>query len=396
MSGVSVLTAADVGSANRARLIRQLYRNGAQSRTELATSLGVSRATISTIVQPILEAGLLEEVDAPRDEQTVRVGKPARPLWFSDEKLLGCAYISGDGVHQAILRMDGEIVRERTTPLRPDGDELGVIDACEDFMAGAPLMGVGIAVAGMVDTEQGIVLQSYRAPELTGLAVAPLLHARLGVPVVADHHPRVQAIGDLWFGEGRDKRNFASLFTGEVLGVGLVLDGRIQRGVHGGGGEIGHMVIDAAGDRCVCGRVGCWETLATLPWLRREALRLGMPGADEINCSTLVDRSAQDPRAMDLLRRYARNIAQGIADLELILGPQCYLIHGDVGHGGARIEMLLLEELAHLLPRRRSLPEVTAVPDDDRSTLLGAAGLLLSSLFSLDADQGRRAVALTL
>lgn len=386
----AVLTAADLGPANRARLIRLLHREGPQSRSDLAGALGVSRATVSTIVQPVLDAGLLVEL-APVQQGArpgaSRAGKPARPLWFSDAALLGCAYISGDGLHQAILRMDGEIVQEQRVPLDDDDPIGGIVAASEGFFAGSTVLGLGIAAAGMVDTDQGAILEIYRAPALTGMPVAALLGERLGVPVVLDHHPRVQAIGDLWFGHGRELTTFASLHTGEVLGVGMVHHGRVLRGDQGAGGEVGHIVVDRDGERCVCGRIGCWETVATLPWLRRESERAGLDGAEEMTCSALVAQAVESSPAADLLQRYLENIALGIADLEQVLGLQRYLIHGDVGHGGRLAEEALAEELGRMLPRRRSLPQVIAVPDDDRATLLGAAGLLLSSQFSLDVDR---------
>lgn len=390
MSDASVLTAADLGAANRSRLIRILHRDGPQSRAELATALGVSRATVTTIVQPVLEAGLLiEQVPGERAARrgAGRAGKPARPLWFSDAVMLGAVYISGDGVHCSVLRMDGEVVREARVPLEREEVAGGVLSVCRDFFAGTALMGIGVAAAGMVDTEAGVILEIYRAPGLTGMAIGPQLSKVLGVPVVVDHHPRVQAIGDLWFGDGRELAGFVSLHTGEVLGAGMVHHGRILRGDRGAGGEVGHMVVDIDGERCVCGRIGCWETVATLPWLRREAEREGLEAAPEMTCAELVRQAERIPAAEVLLRRYLRNIAQGIADLEQLLGLQRYLVHGDVGLGGRLAEEILAEELEGMLNRRRALPHVTAVADDDRSTLLGAAGLLLSATFSLDVDR---------
>lgn len=390
MSDASVLTAADLGAANKARLIRLLHRDGPQSRSDLAAALGVSRATVTTMVQSVLEAGLLVELDpVPVESRSGarRSGKPARPLWFSDAVQLGCLYISGGGLHQAVMRMDGQIVREQRVPLRAEGPIEAIVEECGAFFAETELMGIGVAAAGMVDTDRGVILEIYRAPAISGMPVARLLEERLEVPVVIDHHPRVQAIGDLWFGEGRELSSFGSVHTGEVLGAGMVHNGRVMRGERGGGGEIGHMVVDIEGERCVCGRIGCWETVATLPWLRREAERSGIPDAAKMTCAALVERVPRDRDSAKLLRRYLSHIAQGIANLEQMLGLQRYLIHGDVGHGGRMVEEMLSEELSTMLNRRRSLPRLIAVPDDDRSTLLGAAGLLLSSRYSLDVDR---------
>ncbi|MCT1777201.1 ROK family protein [Brachybacterium sp. p3-SID957] len=345
---------------------------------------------MTAIVQPILDAGILVECDpvpAASGMSGKRAGKPAKPLWFSDSVKLGGVYLFGDGVHCAVFRMDGEIALEHRMVWEGVPTVADVLVTCESFFDGVPVSGVGVAAAGMVDTEAGVLLELYLASELAGMPVVQLLRERLGVPVVVDHHPRVQAIGDLWFGIGRELAHFASLHTGEVLGVGMVLNGRIVRGPYGAGGEVGHMVVDLNGERCVCGRIGCWETVATLPWLRREAMRVGLAGAAEMTCADLVGLAATDMEADELLHRYLRNIAQGIANLEQVLGLGHYLIHGDVGHGGAVAAQIISESLSWSLNRRRPLPEITLVADDDRSTLLGAAGLLLSTRFDADVDR---------
>ncbi|PWH07387.1 sugar kinase [Brachybacterium endophyticum] len=387
MNAEQVLTAADVGSANRARLIRLLYRDGPQSRAALSTRMGVSRATVTTIAQPLLDSGMLVEHSARRDAcpdgARRRSGKPARPLWFGDVHLIGAVYVSGDGVRTAILRMDGMVVREARADLDPNDGAIGerLIEHCAEFFAGTALLGIGVAAAGMVDTDHGVILEVFRQPHLSDLDLADRLREELGAEVVVDHHPRVQAIGDLWFGEGKELSNFAALHTGEVLGIGFVHDDLVLRGHQGAGGEIGHIVIDINGERCVCGRNGCWETLATLPWLRRRAAAEGLEAPDRITCAELVRRSADDPCAARLLDEYVGNIAQGMADVEQILGVHRYLIHGDLGAGGRATEQRLGAALARLLPGQRPLPEITMVADDDRSTLLGAAGLVLSTRF---------------
>lgn len=391
MAGDQVLTAVDLGAANRARLVRLLYRDGVQSRSQLARRLGVSRATVTTIVQPLLEDGVL--VELPAAERAERAGKPARPLWFGRTRLIGCVYIAADRVRLAVLTMDGTILRHDHRSISDIGDgtksDVGdhIIDLCAAYFAGVPLIGIGVAVAGMVDTDDGIVIAVYNLRGLEGLRIGDTLGRRVDVPVVVDHHPRVQAIGDLWFGAGRGMSTFASLYTGEVLGVGIVQGGRIIRGERGAGGEIGHIVIDVDGERCVCGRIGCWETLATLPWLRQEAQRAGLPDAVATSSRTLAATSADDVRADSLLRRYIGNVAQGLADLEQILGLGTYLIHGDVATGGPVVLQMLQEELRRMSPRRGAQPIVSAVLDEDRATLLGAAGLVLSSLYALDAGK---------
>src|SRR5690606_23266146 len=108
------------------------------------------------------------------------------------------------------------------------------------------------------------------------------------LPVTIDHHPRALLVGDRWFGKGRGLNQFAAVYTGEVLGGAFYLDGHLHRGMAGAGGELGHTFVQADGALCRCGRRGCWDTIATLDWLRREAKGAGIGDAARIDAERLV------------------------------------------------------------------------------------------------------------
>lgn len=382
MSTDRLQTPHELGVANRSRLIRLLHRRGPQSRSDLARYLGVSRATITTIVQPLLDSRVLEEA-APTAPLT-RAGRPSRPLWFSPMLRTGCVHVDAERIDLAVLAMDGAIERRATHALVTAGPETTnhILERCREFFEADHLLGIGVAAAGMVDTDAGRIIRMYRRDDLTGFAIAPRLEEALGVPVTVDHHPRVQAIGDLWFGDGRELRTFASLYTGDVLGVGLVLDDQVQRGAAGAGGEIGHLTVDMHGARCICGRTGCWETVATVPWLRARAAEMGLPGAEAITGASLValtggTATGAREAADRLLREYVHNVAIGLASLEQLLGLGTYIVHGDLASAGEDALGLLAHELATLAPLRGTPPRLSGAPAEDIATLRGAAGLAL-------------------
>lgn len=206
----------------------------------------------------------------------------------------------------------------------------------------------------------------------------PVLSQRFGVPTSVDHHPRVQALGDKWFGDGRHLRSFASLYTGEALGVGIVHEGQLISGPQGAGGEYGHTVVDLNGALCLCGRRGCWETVATLLWLRRAAEERGLSDAATLDCATLVDRARTAPEAADLLDRYAHNLAVGMANNEQMLASGVYIVHSDAAAGGAPMPGRLQHWLDAFRPHRGT-PKVVLGDATDDVTLLGGGGLVLSS-----------------
>jgi predicted NBD/HSP70 family sugar kinase len=387
---VGLLSSSTIGSANRGRVLQALFDLGPTSRAELARRAGVNRTTISGIVQPLIDADFLVEGGPPAG--IPMVGKPARPLRFSPDARPICGVlVMPESVHACVVTLEGEIEAECRLDL-PDGSgPLGpivetVIASTARALAGArrPPLGIGMAVAGMVDTGKGTIVKVNLAPSLDGFPLAEAVQGRFGLPVKIDHHPRALLVGDRWFGAGRRIRQFAVVYTGEVLGGALCVDGHLLRGSDGGGGELGHTFVQIDGELCQCGRRGCWDTIATLGWLRREASRIGLPEPRTMTSGRLVaelDRSG----APALLDRYARNVAVGIANLQQTVAPNVFILHGDVVLGGATLLDAIAAHVRDMVPARPgSEIEILAGDAGDRAALLGAAGLILSDLLQFE------------
>lgn len=373
-----------VGRTNRRRVLELLHQNGPSSRADLARSLNVSRATVATILQPLIDDRTLVEGESVAASPAG--GKPARPLWFNpDSPELGAMRISATAVTVARMGIDGTIHQQEQDDLDPLAPiqtiRTSLLALAARCFGDRPLLGIGVATSGMVDTTAGVIISLHLAPVLNGFPLAEVLRRRFATTVSVDHHPRVQALGDRWFGHGRQLSNFASVYTGEALGFGIVYDGEIVRGVDGAGGEYGHTVVDMNGDECMCGRRGCWETVATSGWLRREALRLGLPAEAEFDCAGLTALAGQGvDAAAGLLDRYARNLAIGMANNEHMLASGVYIMHGDVCAGGDVMRRRLQQWLGEYSPHRGVTPQVILGDPGDEITLLGGGGLVLSSV----------------
>ncbi|MCW2544535.1 MAG: family transcriptional regulator protein [Frankiales bacterium] len=383
--GPVLLTTQVIGDVNRSRVIQAFCDHGPLARADLARLAGVPRATIGVIVQGLVDDGLLEELEPDRDG---KVGKPGRPLWFGRLAALTVAVgFTDDLVRAALVSARGERLAEHDVPLatgRASGPQL--INAVEKAVRAVlpdsgSVLGVGVVVPGVCDTVAGEVIGSGQLPGAVGDGLTRVLGQRLGVTVLIDNDARAQALGEKWFGDARGLSTFASVATGTGLGVGLVLRGTLYRGDDGRTGELGHTQVVPGGEPCRCGLSGCWETIATLPWLREQAREAGIAKPVKVTTASLTADGS--PAAVALLDAYADNLALGLANLVNLMGTRCLVLHGDVVGGGP--EMLARIQAAterRVLGHLRDVKLILTGLDAD-AALLGAAGLVLSDTFRL-------------
>ncbi|WP_208245888.1 ROK family protein (plasmid) [Rhizobium sp. T1470] len=390
MPAQKLISTGTLGPANRGRLLQALYDMGATSRADLARFTGVNRATIGGIVQPLINQGILAEGEVvPPNEAG---GKPATRLWFSKNARPICAVLlMHNRVRTCLVSLDGEIYAQRATDFPTDladaSDAFRIVSTCvEETIASAnlPILGIGVAVAGMINTETGSIVNVSLAPYLDGFPVGPELSKRFGVHVCVDQDTRAFRVGDRWFGQGRGRRTFAAVYIGEALGGALYLNGHLYRGSAGAGGEIGHTTVQLHGHVCQCGRRGCWETIASLRWLRDEAKARGVPKPHMLNAGRLVTLAGGGVKgAKELLQQYAFNISVGLANLQQLMAPDCIVLHGDIVLGGKTMLNLIEGSFRELVFHRPGEEIALAFGDsEDVAALRGAACLFLSELLN--------------
>jgi glucokinase len=176
--------------------------------------------------------------------------------------------LGGTKVEFALGDAEGRPLRGRRRPTAPTGDpDADVARMADDArallreagLAPADVAAVGVSVPGPFDPETGMVL---RPPNLPGWDAVPLrdwLSRALGRPVFLDNDANAAALAEWRFGAGQGARHLVHLTMSTGVGGGLVLDGRLYRGVRAGAGELGHVQLEWEGDPCGCGLHGCAE-----------------------------------------------------------------------------------------------------------------------------------------
>ncbi len=220
---------------------------------------------------------------------------------------------------------------------------LGIV--CDEIrkLASAPLAGVGIAVAGMVDAEHRRVL---RAPNLdwTDVPLADRLEAELGVPVAVLNDVNAIAWGE-YLGLGRPEvANLAAVFFGTGVGGGLVMNRRLVEGARGQAMEIGHVVVDFSpgAPLCGCGRRGCLESYVGgqnfSAWMRTLPLPFASPPhLGELDAAAV----AGEPEARRLIERLAGYTASVLCGAITLLDPGHLMVGGTVWTGAPEFARLV-------------------------------------------------------
>ncbi|MGV9897251.1 ROK family protein, partial [Streptomyces tendae] len=293
---------------------------------------------------------------------------------------LGAVELVPGRVRAAVLSMAGQVL-DRTessydAATATPADIDGALAEVAPVFADGKVQGIGVAAAGLVDPLTGLILEVNDVPALHGYPVTERLGALTGAGVHLEHRARLQVLGDRWFGAGRGRRTFASVSTGEVLGVGVLYDGEVMAPPGGRSGA--HMTVSASGERCTCGNRGCWKTLATTGWLRSRARAAGIGAA--VSLAELV--GSGDPLAGRVVEEYAHNLALGLVNVQQLFAPGLFILHGEAREGGERFRTVVEERLRDAVAfagaeQPRVLVGAAAVDD---VALLGGAGLVLSHL----------------
>jgi predicted NBD/HSP70 family sugar kinase len=379
------------GDMTRTAVLAALARQGALSRAEIAERLELSPATITTITRRLLGEGLIAEGE-PRTSQT---GRPSIPL----ELVPGAAHALGvqvahEHVTGVLTRLDATVVdgfRHAFDPGAPGAvDVLAKLIRAEleaDSRRGLPLLGVGIAVPGVVEPETGTLRMSVRLG-WTGMPLAARLREALGVPVFVDNDISAVTAAERLYGPGADCADFLLVAIGQGIGLGMVLDGAPYRGAAGAAGEFGHLPILPDGPVCGCGNRGCLETQVSTESLLRRAGQLGIVSAT----AELEDlRAAVDggnASGVELLRQAGELLGRTLAGSVNLLGPERVVVMGEITELWPHLAESFHRALAeHLLPCVRET-RIDVRPWADSVIAVGAAGIVLAAPLAAPRQKG--------
>ena len=273
--------------------------------------------------------------------------------------------LGGTNIAVGLVNERYELVKKMSTPTLAQRAPEAIIDdmaaVCKKLLAECDLStsdieSIGIASPGIANSKTGIIEYANNLP-FKNFPIAKMLSDRLGVSnIKVANDANAAALGEAVAGAAKGSEASVMITLGTGVGGGVIIDGKLLAGFNFAGGELGHMVIEAGGVPCSCGRCGCWESYSSATALVRmtnekieECKASGrytkMAEAERVSGRTACDAMrAGDEAAKEVYDKYIHYLAIGLGNVINIFQPEIITLGGGIsGEGQSLIDSLLPE-----------------------------------------------------
>lgn len=397
----------DMREANNTLVLRVIRQHGPLARVAIARRTGLSRTTVSSIVDGLLAEGVVREGEtlsaAPsggRRPTLVHFNESAGVILGVDIGRTHFTLLVTDLHAHVIVRQSGPW----DTDLGPDVCLPRLIGEIRQLISENQLdwdrvVGVGVGIPGPVDATLNMLVAPPRMAGWGGVDVTGILRAALGTPVLLNNDANLGALAESRYGAAIGASDFTYVKVGTGIGCGLVIDGKIYRGSSGVAGEFGHFTVLKDGPLCACGNRGCLEAVAGAPQIVRSALSAGYgqgeatarattggeepQNTEEVDVSEVIQAALRGDQACQAaVLRAAELIGVALAGLVNLVNPSVILLDGSVSRAGE----LLLGPIREAIRERSLLAASRAVRVQtsalgDSAIALGAATMVIDAIF---------------
>ena len=318
----------DVRQHNLSTLLRMIHQAGTVSRSQLTTSSGLNRSTISDLVSELEDLGLVFETEAP----ATGVGRPSLQVSASDQIVAFSVNTDVDAVTVGVVTLSGEVISKKRYPTtnQPTAEKAASIAAklITEMRAalkpGTRIVGVGVAVPGQVRVLDGVV---RLAPHLGWVEVpfGPMLSQLTSLPVYVDNDASIGCVAERIYGNAKGFSDVVYIFAGSGgIGGGVVVDGNQLRGAAGYAGELGHVRIATSAQKDYSGLEGTLEGMVKRDDLL-DVFKLYAATDEELLLEISRTKAARAIKMMDM---QLDHLAAALGNFVNIFNPQVIVLGG--------------------------------------------------------------------
>ena len=309
--------------------------------------------------------------------------------------------IGGTKIAMAIISEQGNVIARQSQPTLSSQGPQAVIERLfsgidqlltETRLLPPKLNAISLATAGVIDIRKNLVTKSPNLPGWHNVPLRSLIADKYKLPTYLLNDADAAALGEHHFRAGRRPNTLILLTLGTGIGGGIIIDGKLYLGSTGSAAEIGHMVIEASGPVCSCGRSGCLEALACGTAVAREAINrirrggqsalIKMVGGkiENITAETVHMAAKEgDELAKEVIDQAAYYLGIGVVNLVNIFNPEMVVIGGSMADMGD-----LLLQPVRLMVAERAFPLYAQTVQIVPAQLGNDAGLFGAAIYALE------------
>jgi predicted NBD/HSP70 family sugar kinase len=371
-----------VKQINRDGILHQLKEKTHISRADLAKLTELSRPCVSSLVDEMIQEGLIQEVGFGESNGG---RKPILLAYnFQAFGVVGVVF-EGSTIQMAIADLKGEILFVHKTRISHPKDGEMAIQSVERGLADlliqsgfdkSKLLGIGLGLPGITRRRDGTVSYSPSTGWMN-LPVRKEIEERLGLPVIIDNDVNLMTLGEYYKGVGIGFSNLVYMYVGTGIGAGIMIEGQFYHGSREASGEIGYMLIGPIG-KCGEGEYGTFERNYSEPAIREKAKRI-LPHIDDSISITkqIIDQANHGVKeAILLLDDIYEHWAKGVANIVSVLDPELLVLSGEMTHIGEVGVHTIQQLLTDWIPL---VPQIKLASLGDQAGIIGAIHSVLEA-----------------
>jgi len=332
----------DLKNTNRSVVLNLILKNQPISRIHLSSLAGLTHGTVGKLVNELINCGLVAEIGS--DTTTKRLGGP-NPILLNITNgplCVAAIHIGVTFLSVGLVSLNAKMLDYETcdldrkwdveTLLAKTIDTLQRIVLRQNLNFSADILGIGVCVGGIVDSETGTVCW-HDIPFMRNMPLRKLLEEKTNKPIFVDNVINAQALTESIFGCGQSSDSFVFILIAGIVGCATIINGQIIQGHRHSAGQIGHIVVDPNGLLCSCGQHGCLQTVTTHRSVLSRArelfetntspyLKKLVSSSAEITKQTIITAAKMgDAECTKILELRGQYIGQSIAQIVNLIDP---------------------------------------------------------------------------
>ena len=379
---------------NRSAILELLREQGTLSRAKIARVLSLSPATVTRIVSELMEENLVLEIGT--DDSTGGRRPTLLEFNYAANAIIGVD-MGGTHIVGALADLGGNILQKASLPSSSgEGQKDGLeqlIKVIQHLLSNPrledqELRGIGIGAPSITLHQEGIVVWAASLG-WKDLPLKKILEDRFQVPVFVENDVNLAALGESWYGTGKDIDDLVCVSIGTGIGAGIVIGGKLYRGYSEAAGEAGYLVPDSSYLGKHYEQFGCIETLSAGPGIVRRAL-----AAIERDGDTLLrelvggdlkaltaEKVFEAARSGDLLAQEVVDetvdyLSIIVANVAAILNPELIVLGGGIARSADLLIEPIRQRVEGVVP---VMPLIKASELGENAAVMGAIALVLHS-----------------